>query len=103
MRKHPGTLILLMVVASVMGCTTSKKVMAPAVPKPAALAEQKTQGRAMLRIQVAEDGTPTSVKIEQSSGFTALDQKAAAWVQKNWHWPPGPVRSYKVPMAFKLR
>jgi TonB family protein len=103
MRKHPGTLILLMVVASVMGCTTSKKVMAPAVPKPAALAEQKTQGQMKLRIQVAEDGTPTAVKIEQSSGFTALDQEAAASIQKNWRWPPGKVRSYTVPMKFKLQ
>ena len=98
MRKHFGTLILLMVVISIMGCTTSQKGGAPdTTPKPAA------QGQMILRIQVAEDGTPTAVKIEQSSGFTALDQEAAAWVQKNWHWPPGKVRSYRVPMAFKLR
>ena len=98
MRKHFDLLILLLVVVSAMGCATSQKGGAPdTTPKPAA------QGQMILRIQVAEDGAPTAVKIEQSSGCTALDQETAASVQKNWHWPPGPVRSYKVPMAFKLR
>lgn len=103
MRKHFGILILLMVVASVMGCTTSQKSGDLDAPRPATLAEQRLPGRMKLLIQVAEDGTPTAVKIEQSSGFTALDQEAAAWVQKNWHWPPGKVRSYRVPMTFKAR
>jgi TonB family protein len=98
MHKHFDLLILLLVIVSAMGCTTSQKGGAlDTTPKPAA------QGQMILRIQVAQDGTPTAVKIEQSSGFTALDQEAAASAKKNWHWPPGPIRSYRVPMAFKLR
>ncbi len=103
MRKHSGTLILLMVAASIVGCTTSQKGVYTDAPKPAALAEQRSQGTAMLRIQVAEDGTLTDIKIEQSTGFSALDQKITAWVQENWHWPPGKVGSYRVPIKFKVQ
>ena len=106
MRKHFDLLILLLMVVFVMGCGTSQTVQRgiyPPAPYTVALRQQGAQGRLMVRIQVAEDGTLTSVKCEQSSGFSALDQHAVSWVLKNWHYPPGKAGSYRLPMEFKLR
>ncbi|MFC5455264.1 energy transducer TonB family protein [Prosthecobacter fluviatilis] len=56
-----------------------------------------------LRIQVAEDGTPTAVKIERSSGSDTLDHQAMESVRKNWRWPAGKAGAYTVPMNFTLK
>jgi TonB family protein len=106
MRKQFDILILLLMVVFVIGCATSQTPQTGVYsysPYTAALVQQGAPGRLMLRIQVAEDGTLTAVKCEQSSGFSALDQYAAAWVMKNWHYPPGKAGSYRVPFEFKQR
>jgi hypothetical protein len=41
-----------------------------------------------LKIVIRRDGT-SDVGIERSSGITALNQRAMAWVRDHWLWPRG--------------
>ncbi len=103
MLKHLTISILLMMVVSGMGCTALQKRPHSAVSKSASPSELHSHGQMRLRIQVAEDGTPTAVKIERSSGSDTLDHQAKEWVRKNWRWQPGKAGTYIVPMNFTLK
>lgn len=74
----------------------------PRVYPPQALL-RKQQGEVLLLVTVAQDGTPSSVMVENSSGHAVLDGFAAGWVRDNWKWPAGPARKYHVPFKFCLQ
>jgi TonB family protein len=74
---------------------------APAYPRWARI--QGMQGELKLLVDVASDGTITSVKIKESSGFTLLDQHVLDWVKNHWSWVPGSHRIYVIPFIFELQ
>jgi protein TonB len=96
-------LILLVVVASVTSCITTEEETFPDKPVSVTKTNKGPQGRVILRIQVGEDGAPTSVEVVQSTGHRELDQAAKEWVQKKWRLPRGDVRTFNVPVDFRLR
>ena len=66
------------------------------------------EGTVLLSIQVLENGRVGDVRVEQSSGFPALDQSAMKEA-KRWRFRPGtrdgvPVPMWKqVPIKFELK
>jgi hypothetical protein len=52
-----------------------------------------------LKIVIRPDGS-SEVEVSHSSGLTALNQRAVAWVHDHWRWPrgcaPGTTRRYAV-------
>lgn len=51
-------------------------------------ASQLVQGRVGLNIWLTEDGSVSSIEIEQSSGFPRLDDAAVRYVKSNWRYNP---------------
>jgi len=54
-----------------------------ACPYPSASMARGETGTVVLLVQVSGDGSPLNVVVEQSSGFTALDQSTAQCVQRH--------------------
>lgn len=80
-------------------------------PPPAYPAEARRdhqEGRVLLRVLVSAEGQSREVSIDQSSGFSRLDEAAVA-VVRNWRFIPGQrgdtavEASVLVPIIFKLR
>jgi protein TonB len=75
---------------------------------PSAEIRQGHEGTVLLSIQVLENGRVGDVRVEQSSGFPALDQSAMREA-KRWRFRPGtrdglPVSMWKqVPIKFELK
>jgi protein TonB len=78
----------------------------PAYPTEARRDHQ--EGRVLLRVLVSAEGQSREVSIDQSSGFSRLDEAAVA-VVRNWRFIPGQrgdtavEASVLVPIIFKLR
>jgi protein TonB len=81
---------------------------APAPTYPGTSLRLNQEGRVLLRVLVDEQGRPTQVTIEQSSGFRLLDQAALKAVQSRWHFVPAQrdgvaVAAYAlVPVEFRI-
>jgi len=66
------------------------------------------QGRALLRVEVMENGNPGRIEIEESSGFEVLDAAALRSV-KGWTFVPGTINGkgtkqwIRVPIRFVLK
>ncbi len=61
------------------------------------------EGTVTVTIYVASDGSVSSTKVSGSSGHTTLDQHAASWVRRNWKFPAGAAKTFRVPIVFRLR
>lgn len=72
----------------------------PAYPREELLARH--EGKVMLNVVVAADGSFESVSIQDSCGYMALDRHAVTWVKRHWHFSPGEVRYYLVPIDFQI-
>jgi protein TonB len=66
---------------------------------PADAARRAEQGAVIMLIHVSEEGLPTAVDIEQTSGFASLDRAARDAVM-TWHFLPG-IRDGR-PIAFEM-
>ena len=77
----------------------------PAYPEPSRLAHE--EGVVMLVVDVGHSGNPTGVRLQQSSGFTALDQAAIRAV-RDWKFRPATTAgmvvasSVSIPVRFEL-
>ena len=80
-------------------------------PKPAYPRMSKhfgEQGRVVVRVFIAADGSPRKVELELSSGFDRLDQAALETVRK-WRFVPGKQGGvaeamwFNVPIQFVLK
>lgn len=77
----------------------------PAYPEPSRLAHE--EGVVMLVVDVGHAGNPTEVRLQQSSGYSALDQAAIRAV-RNWKFRPGTMAgmavasSVSIPVRFEL-
>lgn len=61
------------------------------------------QGTVRLSISVGPSGAVEGVTVIGSTGFSSLDDYAASWVRRNWHWPSGASHRYTLPLTFRLR
>lgn len=61
------------------------------------------QGTVRLSISVGSSGAVEGVNVVGSTGFSSLDEYAASWVRRNWHWPVGTAHRYTLPLTFRLR
>jgi periplasmic protein TonB len=74
---------------------------------PESARRRQEQGRVMVRVSVAIDGTPTDTRIDASSGHPALDEAAMDAVRQ-WRFLPARqndrpvVASAEVPIVFRL-
>lgn len=75
----------------------------PAPPYPSFARSRGIKGSVTLTIRVSPSGSVESVSVSSGTGFSELDNYAATWVRNNWRFPTGTVRSYRLPIAFKLR
>jgi protein TonB len=75
---------------------------------PESARRRQEQGRVMVGVSVAADGTPIETRIERSSGHPALDEAAVEAVRQ-WRFVPGRqddrpvVASAEVPIVFRLQ
>jgi protein TonB len=75
---------------------------------PESARRRQEQGRVMVGVSVATDGTPIEARIERSSGHPALDEAAVEAVRQ-WRFVPGRqddrpvVASAEVPIVFHLQ
>ncbi len=75
----------------------------PSPGYPAAARANREQGIVRLLVTVEANGLPSSVTIQASSGFGALDNAARDQISRRWRWPAGGVRRYIVPVRFVLQ
>lgn len=75
----------------------------PSPPYPSFARSRGIQGSVMLTILVNAAGAVESAVVAGSTGYSELDNYAAGWVRRNWRFPPGEARSFKLPIVFKLR
>ena len=60
------------------------------------------QGTVRLSISVGPSGAIEGVSVISTTGFSALDEYAASYVRRSWHFPPGAAHRYTVPLTFRL-
>lgn len=60
----------------------------PAPPYPRAARRMGEQGRVTLRVHVTPEGLPSEVRLQGSSGSTALDEAALETVRNKWKFVP---------------
>jgi periplasmic protein TonB len=75
----------------------------PSPPYPSFARSRGIQGSVLLTILVNAAGAVESAVVAGSTGYSELDNYAAGWVRRNWRFPPGEARSFKLPIVFKLR
>jgi protein TonB len=75
----------------------------PDPPYPRWARQQGVQGRLLVLVDVAANGTVSSVAVRESSGHPPLDQHAIDWVRQRWSWSAGVPRRYLVPLVFELQ
>lgn len=63
---------------------------------------QRQEGTVTLLINVGEDGVPTSVRVDNTSGSSVLDRYSIDWVRANWRWLPGKHPPYLVDFKYQL-
>jgi protein TonB len=69
---------------------------------PIAARQRHQQGTVVLLVTMDEAGNPTSVSVEQSSGFSVLDHAALRQVASLWKFKPGQGLTVHVPVEFHL-
>ncbi len=80
----------------------------PKPPYPAISRKLNEQGRVLLRVHVAADGSATEVQLDKSSGYPRLDDSALATVRR-WKFVPARLGQEAVaawvlvPIAFTLK
>jgi protein TonB len=80
----------------------------PLPPYPLVARRLGKEGVVVLEVMVASDGSPSEVRVVETSGFAPLDQSAVATVQTRWRFVPArrdgvPVASrVTVPIRFRL-
>jgi protein TonB len=80
----------------------------PLPPYPRTSKRLGEQGRVMLRVHVTPEGAPDEVRVQTSSGSSALDESARDTVRSKWKFVPAkqggtPVAAWvNVPIDFKL-
>jgi protein TonB len=60
------------------------------------------EGTVMVRFTVAEDGHVAAVEAALPSRWPLLNESALRTVKERWHFPPGELRVYVVPIRFEL-
>lgn len=75
----------------------------PDPPYPRWARQQGVQGRLLVLVDVAANGTVSSVAVRETSGHPPLDQHAVDWVRQRWSWAPGAPRRFLVPLVFELQ
>lgn len=75
----------------------------PDPPYPRTELQARHQGKVMLYVIVDPSGVPSSVTVQDSSGWPGLDKHAADWVKNRWRFPPGETRHYLVPFIFQIQ
>lgn len=75
----------------------------PTPPYPSFARSRGIQGSVTLSIHVSPSGTVESAMVASGTGFSELDNYAASWVRRNWRFPAGTARNYRLPISFKLR
>jgi TonB family protein len=70
---------------------------------PASARSSRQQGSVRILVTVEASGLPSSVEVQTSSGFAALDNAARDHIQRRWRWPEGTVRRFIVPIRFVLQ
>ena len=66
------------------------------------LIERGYQGRILLYLVVDPSGSPSTVEVRDTSGYSTLDRYAADWVKKHWQFPPGETRYHTLEVTFKI-
>ncbi len=69
---------------------------------PFAARQHHQAGTVLLLVTMDEAGNPTRVSIEQSSGYSILDQAALKKVAASWRFKPGSNLTVHVPVEFHL-
>lgn len=75
----------------------------PSPPYPSFARARGMKGSVTLTVRVSPSGSVEAATVSGSTGFSELDSYAASWVRRNWRFPPGTARSFRLPIAFKLR
>lgn len=75
----------------------------PAPPYPSFARSRGIQGSVTLTVRVSPAGIVEDATVSAGTGFSELDSYAASWVRRNWRFPAGAVRSFRLPISFKLR
>jgi protein TonB len=75
----------------------------PDPPYPRWARQQGVQGRLLVLVDVAANGTVSSVAVRETSGHPSLDQHAVDWLRQQWTWAPGASRRFLVPLIFELQ
>lgn len=75
----------------------------PQPPYPADALRRGSQGKVMLYVIVAADGSLDKVEVKDGSGFQILDNHSVSWVKRNWRFPAGQVRHYHVPFIYQIK
>jgi len=75
----------------------------PSPPYPSFARSRGIQGSVTLTVRVSPAGMVESATVSSGTGFSELDEYAASWVRRNWRFPTGAVRSFRLPISFKLR
>ena len=75
----------------------------PAPPYPSFARSRGIQGSVTLTVRVSPSGIVEDATVSAGTGFSELDNYAASWVRRNWRFPAGAVRSFRLPISFKLR
>jgi protein TonB len=63
----------------------------------------RLEGSLRLYAIIDENGVPSSVEVQQTSGHLILDRCALDQVKRRWRWPAGPLRHYIIPFDFQLK
>jgi len=75
----------------------------PSPPYPSFARSRGMKGTVTLTVRVSPAGMVENATVSGSTGFSELDSYAARWVRNNWRFPTGAVRSFRLPISFKLR
>jgi protein TonB len=75
----------------------------PDPPYPRWARQQGVQGRLLVLVDVAANGTVSSVAVRETSGHPPLDRHAVDWLRQQWTWAPGAPRRFLVPLVFELQ
>ena len=105
---HPHQVVKAVVVPAPQQMAPSEDAGAPeylADPRPAypfVARQRRQQGTVLLLVTLDDAGNPTSVSVEQSSGYSVLDKAAQKQVAAAWRFKPGQGSTVHVPVEFHL-
>lgn len=75
----------------------------PHPPYPSFARSRKISGTVTLSIRVSPEGRVIESTVSGSCGSAELDNYAASWVTRRWKWPTGALRSFRLPITFRLQ